>query len=48
MMVVTLNNTLKMDPAEKRALTVLKRLETRTELKQKAAYLLTGIANQKF
>ena len=33
-----------MDPSEKRALTVLNRLSTRKELREKAAYLLTGIA----
>jgi hypothetical protein len=48
MMVVVLMNTLKLDSAEKRALTVLQRLETRKELIKNAAFLLTGIAKYKF
>ncbi|KRX03768.1 hypothetical protein PPERSA_04276 [Pseudocohnilembus persalinus] len=48
MMVVVLTNTLEMDSSEKRALNVIQRLETRKDLREKAAKLLTGIATYNF
>jgi hypothetical protein len=47
MMVVVLNNLLHMDSAEKRALTVLNRLEMRSELRHNAGVLLASFASLK-
>ena len=44
-MVVVLTNMLNMQTGEKRALTVLNRLSCRKDLREKAAYLLTAVAN---
>lgn len=40
MMILTLTNMLNLDTSEKKALTVLNRLETRSDLRKKAAQLI--------